>query len=220
MVERVTTGIPGLDDLIDGGFPTNSATLVSGGAGTGKTIFCCQYLWEGLQKDEKCLYITMEEDADEIVNDAKEFGWDFAQYSDRFTITYLNPFSTQGGFADKVRELIQENNVDRVVLDSTSIIGMHTNNKAEVRKQLYELVRELRSMDTTSLLTAEIPKSDSGMDSRYGVEEFVTDGLIVLDMSVLGKDAERTLRVSKMRETDMEGGINTLEIEDDGLYVE
>jgi len=71
MIERVKTGVPGLDRLIAGGFVKGSANLVSGGTGTGKTTFCVQFLLEGLRNNEPCVYLTMEEDPRDIKEDMR-----------------------------------------------------------------------------------------------------------------------------------------------------
>ena len=78
--KRCISGIPGLDPLIEGGFLENSVNLVTGETGTGKTIFCSQFLWNGLQKGETGLYITLEERPEDIKADAMLFGWDFDSF--------------------------------------------------------------------------------------------------------------------------------------------
>ncbi len=222
MVERVTTGIDGLDDLIEGGLPKGSVTLVSGGAGTGKTIFCCQYLWNGLENGENGLFVTMEEDAEDILNDAREFGWDFEDqdHDGTFDIQFLNPFQVSGGFDDRIREYMNDIDADRVVIDSTSVIGMYSKNKGEIRRQLYELIKELKRAGVTAVLTSEIPQIEEGRMSRFGVEEFVTDGAILLSGFSLGEATFRSLQVVKMRRTAIEEDICALNISDDGISVE
>ena len=74
---RIPSGIPGFDPLIEGWFLENSVNLVTGETGTGKTTFCSQFLWNGLQKGETGLYITLEERPEDIKADAAMFGWDF-----------------------------------------------------------------------------------------------------------------------------------------------
>ena len=74
--ERIESGIQGLDKLIEGGFIKNSVNLVAGQTGTGKTLFCMQYLLNGLKKGENGVYITLEQKQDEILQDVGRFGWD------------------------------------------------------------------------------------------------------------------------------------------------
>lgn len=225
MVDRIDSGIPGLDELIEGGLPKGSTTLVSGSAGTGKTMFCSQFLWQGLQNDEKCLFITVEENSEDILEDAKEFGWDFEDYDDSFKIEYLNPFQIRGDLADqmpmnnRINSLIQKLGADRVVIDSVSVLGMRAEDKSGVRQQLYELIELLKDSGVTAVLTAEIPEEDSEKLSRYGVEEFVTDGVIKLEYISLGSEAFGHLEVRKMRRTKIEKGKYETDIGENGLEV-
>ncbi|MFB6294389.1 MAG: RAD55 family ATPase [Candidatus Nanohaloarchaea archaeon] len=221
MVERISTGIPGLDDLIEGGFPENSVTLVSGGAGTGKTIFSSQYLWHGLENGENCLFVTLEEEPDEIKADAAEFGWTFDKYEDdAFNIIYINPFKDAGGFADRIREEIEEIGADRVVIDSTSTMGMYSDDPGKIRERLYGVVRKLRRADVTSIITSEVTDNVGSQLSRFGVEEFVADGVINLTGFSLGESSFRSLQVVKMRKTDIAEDICSLDISADGISVE
>jgi len=80
---RINSGIKNLDPLIQGGLKDGSISLVTGGAGSGKTIFAVQFLMEGLKKGESCLYITFEEKRDKMYNDMGVFGWDFKSYEDK-----------------------------------------------------------------------------------------------------------------------------------------
>lgn len=222
MVERVTTGIPGLDELIEGGLPRGSVTLISGGAGTGKTIFCSQFLLQGLEQGEQCLFVTLEEEPEEILGDVKEFGWDFTEYEEngQFKISYLNPFSDSGGFSDHIMQYIEDIDADRVVIDSTSVMGMYDESPGKIRERLYNLIRTIRREGVTAILTAEIPRGDHDQISRYGVEEFVVDGVIVLRGLGVGGEMGRRLRIEKMRRTDIAEDIFPMNISDDGITVE
>lgn len=226
MVDRVPTGIPGLDDIIQGGIPREAVLLVSGGAGAGKTVFCCQFLWQGLQDGESCLYVTLEEDADRILSDARQFGMEFADYwnddedvTDQFHIEYMDPFRGEQNFAAKIVQQIQEIDADRVVVDSTSILGMYSDSPGEVRKDLYGLIRRIREQGATTVLTAEIPRGNGEAISRYGVEEFVSDGVIVLRTLGVSGEMGRRLRVEKMRQTEVPNEVYPLEFTQNGLTV-
>lgn len=226
MVERVATGVPGLDDLLHGGLPKESVLLISGGAGAGKTIACCQFLWQGLQDEENCLYITLEEDADRILADARQFGMNFEEYwtedpeaHDQFNIEYMDPFRGEQNFTAKIVQQIQEIEADRVVVDSTSVMGMYTDSTGEVRKDIYNLIRRIREQGATCVLTAEIPRGSHKAISRYGVEEFVADGVIVLRTLGVSGEMGRRLRIEKMRRTPVPSDIYPLEFGDAGLVV-
>lgn len=221
MVGRIETGIDGLDELVEGGLPENSVTLVSGGPGTGKTLFCSQFLWEGLQKGQNCLFITMEEEAGDILDDAHEFGWDFERFKEkeRFDIIYINPFRVDSGFDEHIRENIEDLGADRVVIDSTSVIGMYAKNTGDVRRQLYEMIKMLKNEGVTTIMTAESPKGEDGKISRYGVEEFVADSLVVLHYMGIGGGIYRNIEVPKIRKTNQEKGSFPMLIDDTGIHV-
>lgn len=222
MTDRIPTGIPGLDELIQGGFVKGSVTLLSGGAGCGKTLMSSQYLWNGLQDGKNCLFVTLEEDPDEIKKDALEFNWDFEQYEDaeQFKIIYLNPFKNSGGFADRIRSELEHIEADRVVIDSTSVMGMYDENPGRIRERLYTIIRMLRRNDVTAVITSEIPRGEDEKVSRYGVEEFVADGVIVLRGIGMAGEMGRRLIIEKMRRTDFQEDIYPIKFTDDGLKVE
>jgi KaiC/GvpD/RAD55 family RecA-like ATPase len=219
MVDRIASGIPGLDELIQGGFVENSVILVSGSAGTGKTIFCSQFLWDGLENDESCLFVTLEEDPEEIQADAMEFGWDFEEHGDRFNIIYLNPFKDSGGFADRIRSEVERIDASRVVIDSTSVMGMYDENPGRIRERLYSLVRMLRQKGVTAVVTSEIRKGEEDSISRYGVEEFVCDAVIILHYMGIGAGIYRNIEVPKIRKTNQKKGTFPMMIGKDGINV-
>src|SRR3989344_4455988 len=154
---RLTSGIPGLDRLIGGGFIEDNTYLVTGGTGTGKTILCSQFVWEGLQNGENCIYFSLEEMPNDVMKDAKEFGWDFQKFIDKgtFQIKYTDPFE-MADITSELRNEIKKFNAKRVVIDSTSIFGMIFKTKYELRKQLYEMIKALKGTGVVTLMTAEI----------------------------------------------------------------
>lgn len=221
-VERVPTGLPGLDDLIEGGLPEGSISLVSGGAGCGKTIFTSQFLWHGLENGETCRFISLEEASEDIKADAQVFGWDFEKYEedDKYKISYIKPTAGERGFMDKVNELAAEDEVTRLVIDSVSImLGSYGGGESEKRDNMYRLLRHVKRSGATTLLTSEIRETEGDALSRYGVAEFVADGVIVLYYSNVGEQTFRNLEVRKMRKTAHTPGSYPFKITDDGIQV-
>lgn len=217
MVERVPTGIAGLDELIEGGFPKGSVTLVTGGPGTGKTTICSQFLWKGLQEGEKCLYISTEEMVEEIKSDAEVYGFDFDQFDERFDMEYIVPSDS---VPQNIQEMVIEGDYDRIVLDSLSVFGIYWDDLTEVRRRTNDLLKQFREDDATVVATAELTEDGSGKLSRYGIAEFITDGVLELNAKAMGSGLQRTLTLSKMRKTDIEGGIHDLKMSDNGMKVE
>ncbi|MEM1921723.1 MAG: ATPase domain-containing protein, partial [Desulfurococcaceae archaeon] len=101
MVERVKTNIKGFDDIVNGGIPKRSVVLLSGGPGTGKSIFGMQYLWNGLQMGEPGLYIALEEHHAQIRINMKQFGWDVKQYEQQGVFAIVDAFTSGIGEAAK-----------------------------------------------------------------------------------------------------------------------
>ncbi len=218
-IERVPTGIPGLDDLIEGGVPKGSATLVSGGPGTGKTIFLSQFVREGLNRGENCLFVTLEESPEEIKGDVAVFGWDFDKYekNGQLRIEYFDPFEL-GDLAGRIGDLIRVNNYTRVSIDSTALFGMYVNDLYKIRKMLYKLIEDIKRTEATVLLSTEIVEGSNSL-SRFGVEEFVCDGIIVLYYMGLGEGVFRNIEIRKMRRTNHRNGTFPMEITPNGIVV-
>lgn len=123
MVERVTSGIIDLDKHMEGGFVKDSVNLVSGSTGTGKTIFGLQYIWHGLQKGENGVYISLEQEPEDIFADAGLFGWDFKEYINqkKCIIEYLSTWNLEE-LPLIVMDRINEIKAKRFVLDSITLV--------------------------------------------------------------------------------------------------
>ncbi len=200
--ERVKTGIPGLDDLLNGGIPKGHVVLVSGVAGAGKTTFLSQYCWYGLQQGERALFITLEEMPEEIKGDMKQYGWDFDRYEKegKFRLEYFDPFELSD-MSHRLNDLIEVNKFDRVVIDSLSLLGMYIKDEFEIRKKLFKIVQGIKKSGATTLISGEVPEHEPKKLSRYGVEEFVVDGVIVLYYHNMSDGNFGNIEIRKMRRT-------------------
>lgn len=219
-IPRVKTGIPGLDPLIQGGFVRNSVNLVTGGTGTGKTIFAAQYIWEGLKKGEPGVYITMEQHPTDLKQDFLQFGWDFAKYEKQglCVIDYFDPAQVNN-IASAILNSVKTSKAKRLVIDSTSVIGLTIENEMMIRRKILSLVDVIkRNSNCTVLLTTEITENSNGL-SRWGVEEFVVDGVVVLQFTGIGGQSFGNLQVRKMRRTSHARGWFPLEITLKGIKV-
>jgi KaiC/GvpD/RAD55 family RecA-like ATPase len=217
--ERIPTGVNGLDKLLEGGLMKGSTTLLAGGTGTGKTIFCCQFIMEGLKRGEKCFYITLEESPEDIINDVKEFGWDMKKYVDngQLIIKYEDPFEVTNisrGFLDHIRA----KGYKRVAIDSTSVLGLYFKSPFEVRKQLFLVLTALKKTGATVMITAESPEEGRTI-TRFGVEEYITDGVIVLHYTGFGGGTYYSLQVRKMRRTNHGKDVYPMIIGPNGIEV-
>jgi len=225
LIERVSTGIPGLDELLEGGFVRGSTILVTGGTGTGKTTFCAQFILEGLKKNEPGVYITMEEDPEDIKTDLIRFGFDFDKFEKKglFKFVYQNPFEVSD-ISGTVVDVINSVKAKRAVIDPVSLIGMYMKNPALLRKRLFEIIQILKKTGATTLVTSEILDNEigergGGSLSREGVTEFVVDGVIVLNLFGIGEGITRSLLVRKMRRTKHGTDVYPMEITGKGIVI-
>ncbi|MFH1053061.1 MAG: ATPase domain-containing protein [Candidatus Woesearchaeota archaeon] len=219
---RITSGIPKFDELCQGGFTRHSVNLISGGPGCGKSIFCMQFLWHGVTRmNEPGVFVSTEEEVDDLKEDALKFGWDFSQLEKekKLVFIYFNPYDMTG-LKDNLNSAIRKVNAKRVVIDSISVYGMGLENDFEVRKALYDLSLFLKETGCTSLMTSEIVEDSNGIKlSRFGVEEFLADSIVVIRFESMGGDYSRSLLIRKMRRTNNNEDIHPLEISNKGLFV-
>jgi circadian clock protein KaiC len=236
-VKRETIGILGFDELIQGGLPKGSFTVVSGGPGTGKSIFASQFICEGIiQHHQKGMYISVEQTRKDIIDQASQFGWDFEtmEKEGNLKILALNSQELYGlqGIKD-IKELIQNGNYDRIVIDSiTSFVhspvsstniansaekGMSSNTFYEIsRANAAALIDVVKQSEITTLGIAQKIEGIPG-DTVEMISEFKADGLIVLNATALGRTLNRTLQVKKLRKTKIDGVPHTFDFTEVGI---
>jgi len=144
MVERVPSGIPGLDDLIEGGFVKGSINLIAGTTGTCKTTFCSQFIWHGLQINEPGVYVTVEQEAEEIIESSKRFGFDFKPYIEQGKCLFIDCMPESLKELEKVVfDSIVKVDAKRFVLDSLTVALISI-----VIAQNFYLIREVVKLKT------------------------------------------------------------------------
>jgi len=244
---RVATGIPGFDDLIEGGFPSGSSVLLSGGPGTGKTIFAVQYLVNGVTKfNEKCLYVSFEQRPEALKAQARQFGWDLdkLERTGKLKLMCVPAKNITQKTIDDIRETVKKNGIHRLVLDSLSTLIVNAPVYTQmsdlalkdvlhestvfsppilgeyvVSKFLYGFIDELRELENcTSVLIAEEHQESKGL-SKDTLGEHVCDGVIFINFESLGGDYSRSLIVRKMRETKNNEDVHPVEIGKRGIVV-
>ncbi|HIQ49721.1 MAG TPA: ATPase [Nanoarchaeota archaeon] len=218
-MERVSSGIPGLDELIEGGFPKGSVILLSGTCGTGKTLSSLQFLWYGVQHGENGVYITFEEPVEQVKSNAKQFGWDFetAEKQGKIIMLRYDPFHVEE-VIDIIVSSVRKINAKRLVIDSISALGMYIRDPTEVRRSIYLLVSNIYKLGCTTILTSEILPNQSEL-SRFGVEEFLADGVIVYYYMRVNTYFARALTIWKMRYTNHSQRIHPYKITEKGIVV-
>lgn len=219
-LERVKTGISGLDEIIGGGIPRNHLMLVTGNCGTGKTILCSQYIYHGITKyRENGVYLSFEEPSESIKENVGIFGWDLdkLERSGKFSFIRYDPYHIEDVF-DVLESTIREIKATRVVVDSISALGLHIRDEGELRNMIFNLSMILRKLNCTSILVSEIVPGSEGI-SRYGVEEFVTDGVIVLYYERIASSFSRALQIWKMRGSSHSEKLHPYKIDKKGITV-
>ncbi|MDY6765773.1 MAG: ATPase domain-containing protein [Candidatus Nanohaloarchaea archaeon] len=218
-VERVSTGIAGLDELVEGGIPKHNLVLVPGGAGTGKSTLGLQFLMQGAEHGEPGLFLSLDERRAKVRRNARLLGWDLEQYEEDQTLTLLRPdLYSFDDLMTKIDETIRSIGIERIVLDSLTILGSYYEDSFEVRRKIMELNQRFSELDATVLAISEIAEGEDGI-SRYGVEEFAVDGIIMLYYMKKGNVFQRGITVRKMRGSDHSTEIHPLEIGTGGITV-
>lgn len=220
-MKRVPTGIPGLDDLVEGGFLEGSTTLVAAGTGCGKTIFSMQYLYNGAKDyNEPGVFISLEEGPTNLWWNVQRFKWDLPtlERQNLLKIFKLGIYEPQE-FSERLDEelgrisdLVKEMGAKRLVLDSVSAMSLWIEKPGVIRYTIYRISEELKKLKCTSLFTCEVLGGKNAM-SRFGVEEFVADGVIRLYFM----PPNRALFVRKMRGTNHDKKVHPFEITDEGI---
>jgi KaiC domain protein len=221
-MEKISTGIDGLDELLNGGIPQGHVVAVVGSFGTGKTTFAMQFLNEGLKKGEKCMYLSLEEDVESILETAKSFGWDFQSYmqENSLSIMKIDPGKANEALKkiDEMKKFIKQFGASRFVLDSASLLEMTFDSRDKARTSLFEMARMVKSAGATGIFTAEAEPSNPDY-SRDGIVEYTADGVILLRYEVSGGEVQLSLRVVKMRRTAHSRARKPYEISSSGIAV-
>ena len=219
---RITTGIKGLDEMMDGGFPKGHSVAIIGSFGTGKTTFAMQYIWEGLKNGEKCIFLSLEEDENSIIETAKSFGWDFEKYlDDSLLLIKLEPEdagSSVKRLEGEIPQVIKEFGASRIAIDSVSLITMLFKSEEDKRTTLFALSKSIKDSGATAILTAEVDPKNPNV-SRDGLVEYVVDGVILLTPREMNNRIMLTLKILKMRRTRHSREVKPYEISTEGIEV-
>ena len=224
-LERLDTGIDGLDQMILGGVPRRSLMVAIGSAGTGKTTFGLQFLHYGLQQGEDGVYITLEESYDRITSTADEKGWGFSEYveDDRLAIVDIDPIemaNSLDSIQNDLPNLIEEFGADRLVLDSVSLLEMMYESAPRRRSQVFGFARALKQAGITILLTSEADQNHA-YASRFGIVEYLADAVFVLQY-VRPSDFQETrlaIEIQKIRDANHSRETKPYDLTDEGISV-
>lgn len=230
---RVSTGIPGLDELIGGGIPAGKTVLVSGKTGTGKTILSVQFLVNGIGKGENGVLVTIGEDKGRIMEYMKNFGWDLEEMckDGSLSVLDLTPVPKGGeskfylahdpeieftidSLASMIDGEVRRIGAKRMAIDSVSGILLAYSDEFSLRYEMLALLNMMRNTGCTAILTSELTDLP-----RERMIEFLVDGVIELDYPLIGNERIRTLAIRKMRGTPHDLGVYMYEIGRNGISI-
>ncbi|MBV8781523.1 MAG: AAA family ATPase [Phycisphaerae bacterium] len=225
---RLSSGVPGVDNILRGGFPAKCLYLVSGEPGSGKTTFAMQFLLEGIRHGDTCLYVTLSESKQEIAKVARSHGWDISKLiihelipsehnlSADQQLTVFNPSELElGATTEAMISAVERYKPTHVVIDSLSELRLVAQNPLRYRRQILALKQFFSGRDCTVLML-----DDCTAAVADGQVESIAHGVIVLEQLANQYGAERRrLRVSKMRGVAFRGGFHDFMIRRGGLNV-
>lgn len=216
-IERCETGIPELDQILRGGIPRQNVVLLAGGSGMGKTTLTMEFLAHGAERDENGLFLSVTEPVHILERNAREYLFmepafledgrvrlvDFRAVTKRMGISAHKGFTQEDAEAliDVFESVVKEYNIKRLVVDSITAICQRLDSQERIRDFIFQLGMTLSDLKCTTILTSETPPRTLKY-SVFGVEEFISDGIIFLSEMERHNDLVRTLQVIKMRGTD------------------
>jgi len=217
---RVTTGVKGLDDLLEGGFPRGSMIILAGSPGSGKTIASAQFLYYGATKcDENCVYVSFAERQEVFMGNMARFGFDFLELGNKGKFKFLDMATTrEAGISETLNVIIREAlsvKAQRLVIDSFSAMALAFEKKIDARVVLHAFEKMMRQTGCTTLLIVEIPTGSSGLG--LGFEEFVADGLVLFETIDDKRGIKKRAIIRKMRGTKHNQNYSNIAISDQGI---
>lgn len=217
-VDKLATGITGFDFIAGGGLPRGRTTLVSGAAGSGRTIFAAQFLAEGIMlpgrgagaQPEHGVFVTFEESPEDIRRNIASMGWDIARWEaeGRWAFVDASPQPGEspalagsfdpGALMARIESAVNRIGAQRVSMDSLGAIFTRFGGAGNLRGEMFRIAWMLRKLGVTAMITAE-RSTEYGDIGRYGIEEFVTDNVIILRNALENEKRRRTLEILKFR---------------------
>lgn len=237
-IERLPIGVPKLDELLGGGLPKGSTTLVSGPPGSGKTILCYNFLYQGVQHGEKCLFLTLDKQVDGLLTQAEGLGFDFQPFIGNGLAKFLFLNINKKMVYETMLNEILTGTYNRIALDSITPLSEmpilvsserrsndlsefdsedYAEGKLPIRRlHLMFIVQALETAKTTALITSEIPMGSPFL-SRDSITEYLVDG--VISLSYNPDSSSRTLSIIKMRNTKHNMFKHSMEIDVGGITI-
>ena len=229
-VKKIRTRIEGFDDISHGGMPLGRTTLVSGTSGTGKTLFAVQFLYHGITHfDDPGVFVTFEESPSDIIKNAYSFGWDLQGLVDDGKLFILDASPDPEGqdivgnfdlsaLIERIQYAIRKYKATRVSIDSLTAVFQQYDAAGVVRREIFRLVARLKQVGATTIMTTERTE-EYGPVARFGVEEFVSDNVVIVRNALEGERRRRTIEILKLRGTTHMKGEYPFTITNEGINI-
>jgi circadian clock protein KaiC len=218
-VPRVRTGIEGLDQLMEGGFPEGRCILLSGHPGSGKTIFSLQYVYKGVTEfDEPSIYVTLDEPKAHLIDTARRFGWNLRDLpEDKFRLIELIPSEFMElkpmGTTAFIKDMAKEIGAKRIVVDPLTTVMLQMQTRSSARFEIMKILGDLRQTKCTSILTSELT------GQMFQPEQYLTDAAIVLHSLNVKGSLTNGIQILKMRLTKIDKQVHPYWISSEGFSV-
>lgn len=223
-MNRISTGIEGMDEMLGGGFPPKHVVTVAGPPGAGKTIFVLQFTHANLLAGRKCAIFSASHDREMIADYARSFGWDFRPFLQEGKLIVENPEIAEvesgmvSDFLEELPKMVKSCSAAIVSIDSITEFSDLCMSDSERRARLLYLRKVLRKSGATGLLISEV--SPDGMTAKYGVVDYISDGLIMLRRISSGVSAVvHAVTILKMTNVEHSREIRAYSITKKGLEV-
>ncbi|NEO80090.1 circadian clock protein KaiC [Moorena sp. SIO4G3] len=229
-VQKIRTMIEGFDEISHGGLPSGRTTLVSGTSGTGKTLLAVQFLYNGISNfDEAGVFVTFEESPTDITKNASSFGWELNKLVNEGKLFILDASPDPEGqdivgnfdlsaLIERIQYAIHKYKATRVSIDSITAIFQQYDAASVVRREIFRLVARLKNIGVTTIMTTERVE-EYGPVARFGVEEFVSDNVVIVRNVLEGERRRRTIEILKLRGTTHMKGEYPFTITDQGINI-
>jgi KaiC/GvpD/RAD55 family RecA-like ATPase len=237
----VETGVQGLDELLNGGFPEGRVILVIGGPGSGKTILASQFLYNGISNyDENGIFVSLDEGKDHFYSEMQNFGWDFIKTEEEKKFSFIDATklsriallreklmveakSLRGKqlqvdkLVEEIQTKIEEINAKRVVLDTLATLFHRFPDPIERRVAVVDLFESLSELKITTIITTELGRLT--LDREVSIEEYMAHGVILMQTLFSGGATSRALQVVKMRGTKINTNLVPYTIDRTGVEI-
>lgn len=237
-MKKVPTGINGLDEMLDGGFPSGRCILVCGGPGGGKTIFGIQFLYNGVtQYNERGLYVSLDESPTHLKEDMAGFGWNLEKLEKerKLAIIDASPIRTIPGevrigemwigkrdfsmlsLIEVIKAKAKEIDAKRIVVDPITSLVVQYPNVSEKRNAMLDLFEAISSLGATNLITTELRATT--LKRTVKTEEFLSHGVVIFHVFYESRELVRAVQIEKMRGIAHDQQIRPYRISKEGIVV-